>query len=241
MKEGSIVKLDYTGTVITTKEVFESTIEKKAVDAGIFNQKQKYEPMTIIVGEGDVIKGLDNALLEMKIGETKEVDLKPEEAWGERKPENISVVPLQHFKKEKMQPFPGLIVEINGRQGKIQSVSGGRVRIDFNHPLAGKDLHYELKTVKEIIEPKEQVDAVYKKYFYMVPDAEKSIKVEKKEVEVTLSPRWSANLGPLKQVFSRIITKHVKGFEKVKFVEEFKQEKKIEKNPAEEKEKKRKP
>ena len=67
----------------------------------------------------------------------------------------------------------------------------------------------------------------------MVPDAEKSIKVGKEDVEVTLSPRWSANLGPLKQMFSKIVTKHVKGFEKVRFVEEFKQEK----EPAEAKEK----
>jgi len=137
------------------------------------------------------------------------------------------------FKKEKMQPFPGLVVEINGRQGKIQSVNGGRVRIDFNHPLAGKDLEYELKIVREITEPKEQAEALYKKYFYMVPDAEKKLKLKQGEIEVSLSPRWSTNLAPLKEIFSSLVTKHVKGFSKVKFVEEFVEKKEHEKKPEE--------
>ena len=121
--------------------------------------------------------------------------------------------------------MPGLVVELNGRQARIQSVSGGRVRIDFNHPLAGKDLDYELKIEREILQPKEQIEALYKKYFSMVPEAEKKLVIGKEELEVTLSPRYSANLGPLKNLFSEMISKHVKGFEKVRFVEEFVKEK----------------
>ena len=74
--------------------------------------------------------------------------------------------------------------------------------------------------------PKEQLEALYKKYFYMVPEKERKLAIGKSEVEVTLSPRYSANLAPLKQLFSRIVTKHVKGFSKVRFVEEFVEEKK---------------
>jgi len=233
VKEGSIVALNYTGKVVATNSVFESTIEKKAVEAGIFNEKQKYKPMIVVVGQGDVLKGIDKALLEMKVGEEREVKFGPEEGWGERKAENVRVVPLQHFKKEKMQPFPGLVVEVNGMQGRVQTVSGGRVRVDFNHPLAGKELSYEVKVERELVEPKEQVEELYSKYFGMVPEKEKALKVEKGSVEVTLSPRWSANLGPLKTAFSGIITKHVKGFDKVRFVEEFKEEKEAEKKAVE--------
>ncbi len=225
MKQGSIVEINYTGKVVVSDEVFESTVEKKAIEAGIFDKKRKYEPMVIVVGEGDVLKGLDSALLEMKVGGQKTVKMGPEDGWGQRKPENIRVVPLQQFKEKKVQPFPSLVVEINGQQGRVQSVSGGRVRVDFNHPLAGKELEYQLKVEKEITEPKKQVEALFSKYFGMVPREEKSLSFGKGFVEVSLSPRWSANLGPLKQMFSKIVTKHVKGFEKTRFVEEFKQEK----------------
>ena len=225
MKEGSIIGLDYTGKVVASDQVFESTTEKKAIDAGIFNEKHKYEPLIVVVGQGDVLPGLDRALLEMKVGEQRTVLVKPEEGWGNRKAESVKVVPLQQFKEKKVAPFPGLIVEINGMQGRVQSVSGGRVRVDFNHPLAGKELEYDLKIANVLENPKEQIDALYKKYFYMVSDEEKKLVVGKEEIEVTLSPRWSANLGPIKQAFSSTITKFVKGFEKVRFVEEFKEEK----------------
>jgi len=235
LKDGSIIEIDYTGKAILTGNVFESTIEKKAIAAGIFSEKNQYKPMVVVVGEGHVLPGLEKTLKEIKQGEERKVLVKPEEGWGERKPGNIVVVPLQQFKKEKMQPFPGLVVEVNGRQGKIQSVNGGRVRIDFNHPLAGKELEYELKIVREITAPKEQVEALYKKYFYMVPDAERKLKIGQGEIEVSLSPRWSANLAPLKKAFSDLVTKHVKGFSKVKFVEEFVEKKDAGKKQREEK------
>lgn len=237
MKEGSIVAINYTGKVVVSGEVFESTFEKKAVEAGIFDEKQKYGPLVAVVGEGDVLPGLDTALREMKQGEQKEVLVKPADGWGERKPANIRVVPLQQFKQKKVMPFPGMAVDINGMQGKVQSVSGGRVRVDFNHPLAGKELLYDLKIEREITEPKEQIEALYRKYFFMVPDAEKKLLIEKDSVQITLSPRWSANLEPLKQLFSGISTKYIKGIETVRFVEEFKQEKQAGKEAAESAEK----
>ena len=70
------------------------------------------------------------------------------------------------------------------------------MRVDFNHPLAGKELLYDIKVERELTEPKEQIEELYKKYFGMVPEKEKGISIEKGSVEVTLSPRWSANLGP---------------------------------------------
>lgn len=237
MKEGSIIEINYTGKVTATNEVFESTVEKKAIEAGIFNSKQEYKPMVVVVGEGDVLKGLDKALLEMKAGQARKVLVKPEEGWGQRNPNNISVVPLQQFRKRKINPIPGLVVELNGRQGKVQSISGGRVRVDFNHPLAGKELEYELKVEGEITQPKEQIEALYKKYFYMVPEKEKSLKIEKGSVEVSLSPRYSANLGPLKKLFGEMVSRHVKGFEKIRFVEEFVKEKEAQKKETGQEEK----
>jgi FKBP-type peptidyl-prolyl cis-trans isomerase 2 len=231
MKQGSIVEVNYTGKTVLDGKVFESTVEKKAIEAGIFSEKAVYKPEVVVVGEGHMLKGLDRALDEMKEGEQRKVVVKPEEGWGQRKPESVRVVPLQQFKEKKIMPFPGLVVEANGMQGRVQSVSGGRVRVDFNHPLAGKELEYELKVERELKQPKEQIEALYGKYFYMVPEAEKTLSIGKGDVEISLSPRWSANLGPLKTAFSGIVTKHVKGFEKVRFVEEFKQDKEAQKAP----------
>ncbi|MDP6670725.1 MAG: hypothetical protein QGI60_02825, partial [archaeon] len=135
------------------------------------------------------------------------------------------VIPLREFKKQKMQPVPGLIVEIDNRQGRVQSVSGGRVRVDFNHPLAGKDLEYEIKIEKEITGAKDQVNALFEKYFGVVPEKERSIKVKEKTVEIGLDAKYTAALAPIKKRFSDLVTKHIKGIDKVRFVEEFAKEK----------------
>ena len=225
MKEGSFVQVNYTGKIVASGEVFDTTVEKKAIDTGIFNEKTKYRPLTVIVGENELLKGLDLALKEMKVGEEKKVVLKPADAFGERNPKLVAVLPLREFKKQKMNPIPGLIVEVDGRRGKVQSVSGGRVRVDFNHPLAGKELEYELKVEKEIKGAKEKVEALFEKFFGMIPEKEKSVKVSGKVVEVGLNAKYAAEIGALKKRFSELITKHVQGIEKVRFVEEFSEKK----------------
>lgn len=235
MQKDSVVEIDYTGRIALSNEVFDTTVEKNAVDAGIFDEKAKYGPVAIIVGAGDLLKGLDNAVLEMHAGEQRKIRLNPGEGFGERRHEMISVVPLQKFREKKIAPAPGLIVELNGQRGRVQSVSGGRVRVDFNHPLAGKELEYEIKVIGEIKKPREKIEAFYNKYFGMVPETEKKLKVLEKSVEVSLSPRWSANLGPLKKLFSERVNSYVKGYGSVKFVEEFREEKAKSKEEADKK------
>jgi FKBP-type peptidyl-prolyl cis-trans isomerase 2 len=221
VKEGSIVEVNYTGKVAASNTVFDTTVEKRAIEAGIFNEKAGYKPVVVVVGENELLRGLDSALKGMRVGEQKKITLRPSEAFGERNPKLVRVLPLKEFKRQKMQPVPGLIVEANGRQGKVQSVSGGRVRVDFNHPLAGKELEYELKIEREINNAKEQVTALFEKYFAVVPQGERSIAIKGKAVEVQLSQRYAAVAAPLKNRFSELVTKHVKGIETVRFVEEF--------------------
>ncbi len=225
MKEGSIVAVNYTGRIVASNEVFDTTVEKKAVDAGVFSPKARYVPVIAIIGEGELLKGLDSALKEIKVGEEgKTVKLSPADAYGERNSKLIAVIPLREFKKQKMQPVPGLIVEIDGRQGRVQSVSGGRVRVDFNHPLAGKELEYEVKIEREVKGAKEQVNALFEKYFGVIPKKGRSIKVKEKTVEIGLDAKYTAALAPIKKRFSDLVTKHVKGIDKVRFVEEFEKE-----------------
>ncbi len=223
MKEGSIVEVNYTGKVVVSNEVFDTTVEKKAIDAGIFNKQIKYKPVTVIVGEQELLKGLDDSLKEMKVGDERKASIKPADGFGERQSQLVRVLPMREFKRQKMNPIPGLVLEVNGRQGRVQSVSGGRVRVDFNHPLAGKDLEYELKVVKEVTGAKNQVQALFDKYFGGIPEKEKSIKITDKEIEIGLDAKYTAAAANLKKRFSDLVTKNIKGITKVKFVEEFKE------------------
>ncbi len=143
MKKGDFVKVSYTGRV--DGELIETTDEKTAKKEDAYDEKRQYEPAVVIVGEGMVLPGLDKGLEKLKVGEKKKLELEAKDAFGERSFKLIKLVPMRDFKKQNVSPFPGMVLQIEGRPAKIQSVSSGRVRVDFNHPLAGKEVEYELK------------------------------------------------------------------------------------------------
>ena len=122
------LKIAYTGKT-EDGDIFDTTSEEIAKKENIFDEKRNYTLFPVIVGEGAVIKGLDEALEGMKKGEEKTITIPPEKAYGPRNPEFIRIVPLKKFKEQKMTPFPGMPIEIDGRMAKVQTVAGGRVRV----------------------------------------------------------------------------------------------------------------
>jgi len=226
MENGKIVLVNYTGKVVSNSEIFETTEEKKAVEGGIFQEGRKYMPLPIVTGNGEMLKPIEEAIDRMKSGETKKIVLKPSEAFGERKAEMIVVVPLAEFRRREINPVPGLVIDLNNQRGKVQSVSGGRVRVDFNHPLAGKDIEYEIKIEKELKSNREKIDAFFEKYFGMIPEKEKKLSIKENKVDVAIDAKYAEGIAPLKKAFSDAITKNIKAIESVKFTEEFTAEKK---------------
>ncbi|MFH0956858.1 MAG: hypothetical protein V1813_03275, partial [Candidatus Aenigmatarchaeota archaeon] len=91
-------------------------------------------------------------------------DVSPGEGAGPRRPELTRVIPLSKFTEKNMNPFPGLWVNIDNRNCRIMSVTSGRVRVDFNHPLAGKELTYEIEIREEITDKKERIKALLDHY-----------------------------------------------------------------------------
>jgi len=150
MQKGDFVEIDYVGRIAATNEIFDLTIEEIAKAEGVYNEKHKYGPALVIMGADMVVPGIEKRLEEMKPGDEKEFLLKPEEAFGRRDTDLIKIISMAQFIKQKINPVPGMFVTINGVRAKVQNVTGGRIRADFNHPLAGKELKYRLKLVKKI-------------------------------------------------------------------------------------------
>lgn len=209
MKKGDFVKIDFTGKVADTGEVFDLTSEEEARKEGIFNEKQTYGPTLVIVGSGMVIPGLEEKLLEMNVGEEKEFDIEPSRAFGPRSPKLMKIMSLGKFLEKKINPVPGLFVDIDGMQARVKSVSGGRVMVDFNHPLAGKRLHYRLKLVSQVTEPLEKVKSMLDYY---------GIKAEPSIKEGILTIKAEKELPkPVHQLLEKSIKEWVKEVREIKF------------------------
>ncbi len=164
MKSGDWILINFVGKVKATGEVFDLTKEKDAKKCGLYDQKKKYGPVLTILGGGMIIQGVERELLEMKPGETREFDVSPADALGQRRPELIKIFSIAKFMRQKITPFPGMVLNIDGRNARVQSVAGGRVRVDFNHPLAGKELNYAVEIVAEIKDTKKMVESLLEYY-----------------------------------------------------------------------------
>jgi FKBP-type peptidyl-prolyl cis-trans isomerase 2 len=210
MKNGDFIRLDYIGR-LESGEIFDLTNEETAKKEKLYNEKIKYKPMPLIVGVGFVIPGLDAALLGMKIGEKKGVDIKPEDGFGQRDQKLIRVVPKKVF-EGKIDPKPGMVVDFSGAKGRIQSVTAGRISIDFNNPLAGKTLKYDLEIKEEIKDSSEKVMVILE---FFGAEAAK-ISLEEKEVNIRIKLPEG-----LKERIGSLIMQYITGMEKVNFIETY--------------------
>ena len=190
--KGDVVRLHYIGKVKETGEIFDTTYEEVAKEAGIYSEKGIYGPVPIAIGAGHVLKGLDEQLEGLEAGKKYTIEIPPEKAFGKRDAKLIKTFTLGQFRRQGILPFPGLEVEIETESGKklkgrVLSVSSGRVRVDFNHPLAGKTIVYEVEIVEKIEDPIEKVKALIELRLPMVDLSKVKIEVGEKDVKIDFS------------------------------------------------------
>jgi FKBP-type peptidyl-prolyl cis-trans isomerase 2 len=216
MKVGDFVEVDYVGRIKGSGEIFDLTKEDLAKKENIYNQKIAYGPAVLIVGADFIIQGLDEALREMKVGESKNIDIPPEKAFGEKKEDLVKVIPIARFKEQKLDPVPGAVVNIGVMKGVIVSVSGGRVKVDFNHPLAGKELSYELEIKSQITERDAKVKSLVK-YFTGINEVDASL--EGPVAEITIRKQVDVT-RPVKSMIADAVMKWCDA-KTVRFIEVF--------------------
>ncbi len=137
-QKGNTVKVHYTGTL---------------EDGTVFDTSKEREPLTFTIGEGKLIKGFDTAVEGMQVGETKTIHIKPEEGYGQRDERLVQAVPREAAKNIP-SPHAGMMVGLQGPNGEqlqatIKEVGEKEITFDLNHPLAGKQLTFEI-TLEEI-------------------------------------------------------------------------------------------
>ncbi len=217
MNEGDFIRIDFVGRIKESGQIFDLTKEDVAKENAIFNPEFKYGPVPVIVGSNLIIKGIEKTLKDMKIGEKKKIEVPQEEGFGKRSEKLIKLIPISEFKKQNMEPYPGMIVNMNNVSGRVMSVSGGRITVDFNHPLAGKELEYDLEITEQIKDENKQVNAILELYIKMKDgDAEVSVKDGVAEINIRVDVHRKT-----KEECVQTIKKWIKGIQKIRFIEEF--------------------
>ena len=174
INKGDFIKIIYTGRILDDNSVFDTTDQEIAKKEGF--EKKNIEPVVIRVGDGQLIQGLDEDVLGKELNKDYSVNIIPEKAFGKKSAKLIQLVSLSKFKNENIKPMPGLQVQINDQMGIVKTVTGGRVMVDFNHPLSGKDVKYEYKILNII---KDDIEKI--KSYFLTSFGIKEIDVKKTE------------------------------------------------------------
>ena len=160
MKEGDIIQLEYEGWIAGSDELFDTSKAELAQEEEIFEEERTYGPMYTVVGTGRLIKGLDEHLLEAEVDKEYDLEIAPEDAYGERDTKHVETHSMRELARLKIEPEIGRTVNIRNKTGWISGIFAGRVRIDYNHKLAGKTLRYKYKIVGKPEEPAEIIKAI---------------------------------------------------------------------------------
>ena len=185
LQDGDFVELDYTLRTTDDDDVIDTTHESVAEEAGIADEENRdFTPRTIIVGDGHVFESVDESLRGSEVGDGDSVIITPEEGFGEYDPEEVRTVSADKIPEDDR--YPGATVQIDRQQGHIETIIGGRARVNFNHPLAGEELEYDYEIAAVVDDREQQAEGILGMHLQEVPDL--WIETDEVEEEVTVEP-----------------------------------------------------
>ena len=235
-KKGDFILMDYVGRVSETGEVFDTTLENVAKEEGMYKEGGLYEPSLVVIGEGWVLKALDESLPNLVLKKTEKIEIPPEKAFGNRDPEKIRLYPLRKLTSRRVTPQVGMRVEVDGRLATVRTIGSGRVLLDFNPPLAGKALVYEVTVQKKLRRVKERILALIHRRMPQVDVNGFSLEIKRDQVTIDV-PEEAFYIEGLQISKRGIFIDMQKFFPKKKtvmFVEAFKRQEPVEEKPSSE-------
>ena len=149
-KENDFILIEYSVRVKETGNLIDTSNEEIAKKENIYDPDRVYGPTLIVIGKKWINPVVEEELKNMNVGEEKTIEVPPEKAFGHRDPDKVKVFRLSEFRKRGIDVRVGEVIDFGGVQGIVKSVGGGRVVVDFNHPLAGKTLVYTVKVVAKL-------------------------------------------------------------------------------------------
>lgn len=183
LSKGDFIELQYTGKIKDTNEIFDTNIEEEAKK---INLDVKTKPLIICLGQNMILPSIDEFLIGKESGKEYILFLEPEKAFGKRNRNLIKTMPFSVFSKHNLNPEKGMVFTFDNVIGKITTVSGGRVIVDFNNPLASKEVVYELRVKRKVIDINEKVNSIMifflrKEFSFEIKEKKLIIKLKKQE------------------------------------------------------------
>ena len=237
MEKNDIVYFEYEVWIKEDNSLYDTTKEELAKEHEIYEASALYGPRAIVLGRGQVFPTLEESLMQAEVDKEYELEIPPEDAFGKRDRKLVELLPITRIVKMGITPDIGKEVEINGKKGVITFVTASRVRVDFNHPLAGKTLLYKYKIVKKAESPEDKIKGIIDAYYGK--SEEFGIKMDGAlELKLPDICKYDHRWHEMKYLIISDL-RDILEPEKIVFIEEYKGKKKESEEKSEEKEEKK--
>ena len=229
-QKNDFVEIEFLGRNLGNNEIFDTNIEEESKK---LNPDAEVKPLIVCISREMVVKGFDEALEGKEVSKKYNVKISPEKGFGKRDSKLVRLIPLKMFLAQKIYPEAGMTLALDNSLVKVVSVNGGRVLVDFNNPLAGKDIEYEFTIKRKIKDTKEKANSLQK--FLFGHEFEIGIDEEKKKIvfkDLKLMPVIKAFAPKFKEILgydAEIFEKKEEKKEESKKADE--KDEKIEKKP----------
>lgn len=227
VEEGSSIKIDYVALIDDEENgeqiAFDTTIKDIAIENAIYDEKKAYEPMLLVLGYEWFPKKVEEGLVGAEPNQDIEIKISAEDAFGLRDPSRIKLVARREFQKMQVNPQKGEWVKVGKKLGRVLSVSAGRVRVDFNHKLAGKNLIYKITIKQILVSHEDRIQAIIGRRLPGADLADAVIDVNGDTVTIALPKRvtYFEYIQFAKQAIAIDIKNIVAEFKYVRFTETF--------------------
>ena len=224
VNKGDFIMVEMTGRADETGEIIDTSDEELAREEGVYDEGRTYGPKLVIVGDGYVLRGLDQQLPGVPFDEETDIEIPAAEAFGERDPANVQMIPYRMLRSKGVNPVIGAELEIDGRQAIVRSVGAGRVQVDYNHPLAGRKIVYKLKVTENVTDEKKKMEALIGRRFLGIDTGEFKLRKTKKKLRIGVSDQvfFGENIQIAKRGVALDILRYFEELDEVEFYETIK-------------------
>ena len=157
VEEGDFVTVDYTARTVEGDRLVDTTDPEVAEEEDV-DTDQEFEPRTIVLGEGHLFPSVEDEIIGSPVGDSGTAVVPATEAFGEYDDDEVRTISTDRIPEDDR--YPGAQVQIDGEEGFVETIVGGRARVDFNHPLAGADIEYDYEVLDTVEDRTEQAQGL---------------------------------------------------------------------------------
>jgi len=156
-EEGDFVEVAYTARTVEGGDLVDTTDQEVADEEGV-GEDQEFAPRTIVLGQGHLFESVEADIYGEEVGHSGSVAVAAAEAFGEYDESEVRTISADKIPEDDR--YPGAHVDVDGEHGHVETIIGGRARVDFNHPLAGEDIEYDYEILSEVDDREEQAKGI---------------------------------------------------------------------------------